>query len=45
VTKIVTYLRTLYDVPDQNIIGHSDVGSYGGRKQDPGPKFFWNYLA
>lgn len=45
VNSIINHVWSLYDIPDRNIIGHSDVGSYNGWKNDPGPAFFWSYLA
>lgn len=33
------------DIKNYNIIGHSDVTAYEGRKIDPGASFDWHYLA
>ena len=32
-------LREKYDIPDEGIVGHSDIAP--GRKTDPGPSFNW----
>jgi len=49
---LVARIRQTYDIPDENIIGHSDVApwrSVGNNtirsKTDPGPTFPWKYLA
>lgn len=36
-------LRAKYDIPDQGIVGHSDVAP--GRKTDPGELFPWEQLS
>jgi AmpD protein len=33
-------LVSFYEIPEENIIGHSDIAP--GRKTDPGPLFDWN---
>tara|TARA_B100000686_G_C16492284_1_gene812723 strand:- start:173 stop:901 length:729 start_codon:yes stop_codon:yes gene_type:complete len=41
--KISKYLMKKYKISKKNILGHSDI-SYD-RKEDPGEKFPWKYLA
>lgn len=41
--KLIADIRTRWDIPDRNILGHSDVAP--GRKLDPGEKFPWAALA
>lgn len=36
-------MRSRWDIPDHNIVGHSDVAP--GRKEDPGELFPWERLA
>ena len=42
VAVLVKYLVDKYDVPAENILGHSDIAP--GRKSDPGPMFDWKML-
>ena len=41
--KLTKYLIKKYKIKRSNILGHSDIAY--DRKQDPGEKFPWNYLA
>lgn len=41
--KLITNIRSRWNIPDKNILGHSDVAP--GRKLDPGEKFPWVQLA
>jgi N-acetylmuramoyl-L-alanine amidase len=43
VIALVGEIRERWDIPDNRIIGHSDVAP--GRKQDPGELFPWKALA
>lgn len=43
VIALIRDIRTRWDIPDTNILGHSDVAP--GRKLDPGEKFPWAKLA
>ena len=43
VIALIRDIRTRWDIPDRNIVGHSDVAP--GRKLDPGEKFPWHILA
>jgi AmpD protein len=38
--KICTALIATYDIPEENVVGHSDIAP--GRKTDPGPFFEWD---
>ncbi len=40
---LIRDIRTRWNIPQQNILGHSDVAP--GRKLDPGEKFPWSILA
>jgi N-acetylmuramoyl-L-alanine amidase len=40
---LIQDIRSRWDIPNQNILGHSDVAP--GRKIDPGEKFPWGKLA
>jgi N-acetylmuramoyl-L-alanine amidase len=40
---LIRDIRGRWDIPDRNILGHSDVAP--GRKLDPGEKFPWGQLA
>lgn len=39
---LITDIKTRWDIPDQNILGHSDIAP--GRKMDPGEHFPWRKL-
>jgi N-acetylmuramoyl-L-alanine amidase len=41
--ELIKYIRTRWNIPNKNILGHSDVAL--GRKLDPGEKFPWHKLA
>lgn len=41
--ELISDIRTRWNIPDKNILGHSDVAP--GRKLDPGEKFPWDKLA
>lgn len=41
--ELIHDIRERWDIPDKNILGHSDVAC--GRKLDPGEKFPWGLLA
>jgi len=41
--RLIKEIRTRWNIPDKNIVGHSDIAS--GRKLDPGEKFPWKKLA
>ena len=41
--ELINDIRTRWDIPNKNILGHSDVAP--GRKLDPGEKFPWHKLA
>lgn len=41
--ELINDIRTRWQIPDKNILGHSDVAP--GRKLDPGEKFPWDKLA
>src|SRR5210317_1284666 len=43
VIKLSKFLITKYNIKEKNILGHSDVAPE--RKQDPGEKFPWKFLA
>jgi N-acetylmuramoyl-L-alanine amidase len=43
VSTLCQWIRSRYDIPQQNVIGHSDVAP--GRKPDPGWFFDWKGLA
>lgn len=44
--RLITYIKFINkNIKDYNIIGHSDVTAYEGRKTDPGATFDWQYLA
>ncbi|MGA9659175.1 MAG: N-acetylmuramoyl-L-alanine amidase, partial [Asticcacaulis sp.] len=43
VVGLLDGLRQRWDIPDSRILGHSDVAP--DRKQDPGERFDWRYLA
>lgn len=43
VLSLLRSLKERYLIPDRNIVGHSDVAFL--RKQDPGEKFDWAWLA
>ncbi len=42
---LLHYLRARHPaISDRNIVGHSDICAYDGRKLDPGCAFDWNFL-
>lgn len=41
--QLLTHLKTTYNIPAANFVGHSDVAP--GRKTDPGTRFPWKDLA
>ena len=43
VIELVADIRTRWDIPDERILGHSDVAP--SRKEDPGELFPWRRLA
>lgn len=43
VTRLVADIKSRYDIPRANVVGHSDVTP--ARKQDPGELFDWARLA
>ncbi len=43
VISLVGDIRSRWDIPDRNIVGHSDVAP--ARKEDPGEYFPWQALA
>lgn len=43
VIDLLTDIRSRWTIPDDRILGHSDVAP--GRKEDPGEKFPWKRLA
>lgn len=43
VIKLSKFLITKYNIKEKNILGHSDIAPE--RKQDPGEKFPWKFLA
>lgn len=46
VVDIINLLKSYYpEIENRNIIGHSDITAYSGRKIDPGVAFDWKYLA
>ncbi len=45
VLSLLDYLRSIYpEIKDQNIIGHSDIAAFSGRKMDPDVAFDWQFL-
>lgn len=43
VTGLLDGIRTRWDIPDNRLLGHSDVAP--ARKEDPGERFPWQVLA
>ena len=43
IKKLSKFLIKKYNISKKNILGHSDIAPY--RKNDPGEKFPWKYLA
>ena len=43
IKKLSRFLIKKYKIDQKNILGHSDIAPY--RKNDPGEKFPWKYLA
>ena len=41
-SKLIQFLKQEYQIPIDNIVGHSDIAP--GRKTDPGPHFKWDLL-
>ena len=41
-SKLIQFLKQEYQIPIDNIVGHSDIAP--GRKTDPGPHFKWDLI-
>jgi AmpD protein len=41
-SKLIQFLKQEYQIPIDNIVGHSDISP--GRKTDPGPHFKWDLI-
>ena len=41
-SNLIQFLKQEYQIPIDNIVGHSDIAP--GRKTDPGPHFKWDLL-